>query len=134
MRNQNLEPEPGTWNQGLQLVPPRPAQVKFQLAQPLLLFLQPFDLGLARPAEPAIKDESHNLMQLAAIEKGAVAPAGIDNGTGKTAKIFTVHHLSAQRAWPVPHARLYRRRGSGARLLRIDAPLDDAGLLLALGA
>ena len=46
----------------------------------LLFFLQPFELGLPHPAEPAIEDELHDLMQLAAIEKRAVAAAHIDDG------------------------------------------------------
>ena len=49
----------------------------FQFAQPLLFFLQPFQLDLAHPAVATIQNELHDLMQLAAIEKGPVTAAGI---------------------------------------------------------
>lgn len=51
----------------------------FQFTEPLLFFLQPFELGLAHAAEAALEDEFHDLMQLASIEKRPVAAAGVDD-------------------------------------------------------
>jgi len=44
-----------------------------------LFFLQPLELGLAHAAEPTFQNELHDLMQLAAVEKRAVAAARVDD-------------------------------------------------------
>ena len=107
--------------------------MQLQLAQPLLFFLQPFQLGLAHAAESAVENELHDLMQLAAIEKRAVPAAHIDDGAGQPAEVLAVHHLSALRAGAIADATRRRRRRS-AGILQFHRLLRDRGLLLALRA
>lgn len=54
--------------------------MEYQLAQPLLLFLQPLDVCFARAIEPAAENELYHLVKLTPIEERAVLAARVDDG------------------------------------------------------
>jgi len=96
---------------------------------PPLVFEELLVLSAPRAAQSSIKNEPDNLMELAAIEEGAMPAAYIDDCSRKPAEVDPVHQLSAFRTRSIPH-------GIESHASGLDAAwraLENSGLIVAIG-
>ncbi len=74
--------------------------------QPTAFVFEIVLLALSRAIESAFHDEGRDRVEFSAIQECSMSSADIDDRSGQPAEIHTIHHLAADDAGAVTHARL----------------------------